>query len=66
MSFITPSFPSHGFGLLELNAVTLKTSPFAIAFRPEHVSSKQYALYLQSDRFGAGRIQFDHPAGAMD
>ncbi|WP_228016133.1 NAD(P)-binding domain-containing protein [Leptolyngbya ectocarpi] len=32
MSFITPSFPSHGFGLLDLNAVTLKTSP-AIAFR---------------------------------
>lgn len=58
MSFITPSFPSRGFGLLDLNAVTLKTSPailpsrgFAIAFRREHVSGKQYALYLQSDRF---------------
>ena len=25
MNFITPSFPSHGFGLLDLNAVTLKT-----------------------------------------
>lgn len=50
MSFITPSFPSHGFGLLDLNAVTLKTLP-AIAFRREHVSSKQYAPYLQSDRF---------------
>lgn len=47
MKFITPSFPSHGFGLLDLNAVTLKTSP-AIAFRREHVSGKQYALYLQT------------------
>ena len=47
MSFITPSFPSHGFGLLDLNAVTLKTSP-AIAFRQEHVSGQQYALYLQT------------------
>ncbi|MEM9138180.1 MAG: NAD(P)/FAD-dependent oxidoreductase [Cyanobacteria bacterium P01_F01_bin.42] len=46
MNFITPSFPSHGFGLLDLNAVTLKTSP-AIAFRREHISGKQYALYLQ-------------------
>ncbi|MGD1927735.1 MAG: NAD(P)-binding domain-containing protein [Leptolyngbyaceae cyanobacterium] len=27
MNLITPSFPSHGFGLLDLNAVTLKTSP---------------------------------------
>ena len=47
MNFITPSFPSHGFGLLDLNAVTLKTSP-AIAFRREHISGKQYALYLQT------------------
>ncbi|MEM7066579.1 MAG: NAD(P)/FAD-dependent oxidoreductase [Cyanobacteria bacterium P01_B01_bin.77] len=47
MSFITPSFPSHGFGLLDLNAVTLKTSP-AIAFRQEHVSGEQYAIYLQT------------------
>ncbi|NJL47931.1 MAG: NAD(P)-binding domain-containing protein [Leptolyngbyaceae cyanobacterium SM2_5_2] len=53
MHFITPSFPSHGFGLLDLNAVTLKTSP-AIAFRREHISGKQYALYLQTvaDHFG--------------
>ncbi|MGB7085956.1 MAG: NAD(P)-binding domain-containing protein [Phormidesmis sp.] len=47
MHFITPSFPSHGFGLLDLNAVTMKMSP-AIAFRREHVSGKQYALYLQT------------------
>lgn len=47
MNFITPSFPSHGFGLLDLNAVTLKTSP-AIAFRREHISGQQYALYLKA------------------
>ncbi|MEM9486853.1 MAG: NAD(P)/FAD-dependent oxidoreductase [Cyanobacteria bacterium P01_F01_bin.116] len=47
MNFITPSFPSHGFGLLDLNAVTLKTSP-AIAFHREHISGQQYALYLQT------------------
>ena len=47
MNFITPSFPSHGFGLLDLNAVTLMTSP-AIAFRREHISGKHYALYLQT------------------
>ncbi|MGK7904148.1 MAG: NAD(P)/FAD-dependent oxidoreductase [Hormoscilla sp.] len=47
MNFITPSFPSHGFGLLDLNAVTLNTSP-AIAFQREHISGKQYALYLQT------------------
>jgi len=47
MNFITPSFPSHGFGLLDLNAVTLRTSP-AIAFRREHINGKQYALYLQT------------------
>ena len=47
MNFIAPSFPSHGFGLLDLNAVTLKTSP-AIACQREHISGKQYALYLQT------------------
>ena len=47
MNLITPSFPSHGFGLLDLNAVTLKTSP-ALAFHREHISGQQYALYLQT------------------
>lgn len=47
MKLITPSFPSHGFGLLDLNAITLKTSP-AIAFRREHINGQQYALYLQT------------------
>ena len=47
MSLITPSFPSHGFGLLDLNAVTLKT-PLGIAFQQGHTSGHQSALYLQA------------------
>ncbi|MEL6442232.1 MAG: NAD(P)/FAD-dependent oxidoreductase [Cyanobacteria bacterium J06621_8] len=47
MHFITPSFPSHGFGLLDLNAVVLNTSP-AFSFRKEHLSGKEYALYLEN------------------
>ncbi|AOX01325.1 monooxygenase [Moorena producens PAL-8-15-08-1] len=47
MRFITPSFPSHGFGLLDLNAVVLNTSP-ALRFRKEHLSGKEYALYLET------------------
>ncbi|URD48459.1 NAD(P)/FAD-dependent oxidoreductase [Chroococcidiopsis sp. CCNUC1] len=47
MRFITPSFPSHGFGLLDLNAVVWDTSP-AIAFKREHLTGKEYALYLQT------------------
>jgi thioredoxin reductase len=47
MNFITPSFPSHGFGHLDLNAIARKTSP-AIGFRREHLSGKQYATYLES------------------
>ncbi|PSO88919.1 MAG: monooxygenase [Cyanobacteria bacterium QS_6_48_18] len=47
MHFITPSFPSHGFGLLDLNAVALNTSP-ALAFQREHLTGKEYALYLQT------------------
>jgi putative flavoprotein involved in K+ transport len=47
MRFITPSFPSHGFGLLDLNAVVLNTSP-ALSFRREHLTGKEYALYLET------------------
>ncbi|MGC8712416.1 MAG: NAD(P)-binding domain-containing protein [Leptodesmis sp.] len=46
MKFITPSFPSHGFGHLDLNAIARKTSP-AISFRREHLTGKQYAQYLE-------------------
>ncbi|MEM6612869.1 MAG: NAD(P)/FAD-dependent oxidoreductase [Cyanobacteria bacterium P01_C01_bin.72] len=45
MRFITPSFPSHGFGLLDLNAVVLNTSP-GFSFKKEHLSGKEYAFYL--------------------
>ncbi|MEO0014236.1 MAG: hypothetical protein RLZZ535_2625 [Cyanobacteriota bacterium] len=47
MRLITPSFPSHGFGLLDLNAVVLNTSP-ALSFRREHLTGKEYALYLET------------------
>ena len=47
MRLITPSFPSHGFGLLDLNAVVLNTSP-ALSFRREHLKGKEYALYLET------------------
>ncbi|NJK48037.1 NAD(P)-binding domain-containing protein [Candidatus Gracilibacteria bacterium] len=47
MCFITPSFPSHGFGLLDLNAITLKSSP-ALMVQREHLTGKEYAFYLQT------------------
>lgn len=47
MRLITPSFPSQGFGLLDLNAVVLNTSP-ALSFRREHLTGKEYALYLET------------------
>ena len=47
MRFITPSFPSHGFGLLDLNAAVLNTSP-GFSFQKEHLSGKEYALYLEN------------------
>jgi putative flavoprotein involved in K+ transport len=46
MNFITPSFPAHGFGQLDLNAIARKTSP-AISFRREHLNGTQYARYLE-------------------
>ncbi len=46
MRFITPSFPGHGFGLLDLNAVTINTSP-ALTLRTEHPTGAEYAHYLQ-------------------
>jgi putative flavoprotein involved in K+ transport len=45
MRFITPSFTSNGFGLLDLNAVTLNTSP-AYSLKKEHPSGPEYAQYL--------------------
>jgi cation diffusion facilitator CzcD-associated flavoprotein CzcO len=47
MRFITPSFTSNGFGLLDLNAVAPGTSP-AFATRREHMSGAEYASYLRA------------------
>lgn len=45
MRLITPSFTGQGFGALDLNAVTLRTSP-AHTFQKEHLSGKEYGDYL--------------------
>src|SRR5690242_10127023 len=46
MRFITPSFPSHAFGMLDLNAVALRTSP-GYSLASEHPSGRDYARYLR-------------------
>lgn len=46
MRFITPSFTSNQFGLLDLNAIALNTSP-AYSLRREHPSGRQYAEFLK-------------------
>jgi len=47
MRFITPSFPSNAFGLLDLNAIAIGTSP-AYSLKTEHPSGPEYADYLQN------------------
>ena len=47
MRFISPSFTSNAFGLLDLNAVALDTSP-AYTLETEHPTGRQYARYLRS------------------
>jgi putative flavoprotein involved in K+ transport len=47
MRFISPSFTSNGFGLLDLNAVSLTTSP-AYTLHEEHPTGPQYAHYLKA------------------
>lgn len=47
MRLISPSFPSNGFGLLDLNAVALNTSP-GFTLHEEHPTGRQYAYYLQT------------------
>ncbi len=47
MRFITPSFNSNGFGLVDLNAVTPDTSP-AYTLRKERLSGADYARYLDA------------------
>lgn len=47
MRFISPSFMSNGFGLLDLNAVTINTSP-AHTLHEEHPTGRNYAHYLKA------------------
>jgi putative flavoprotein involved in K+ transport len=47
MRFITPSFTSNHFGLLDINAVALGTSP-AFTLQKEHPTGPEYAEYLQA------------------
>ncbi len=47
MRFITPSFPSNSFGAIDLNSVTIQTSP-AFSLKNEHPTGKEYAKYLQA------------------
>ncbi|MDE5412098.1 NAD(P)/FAD-dependent oxidoreductase [Alkalihalobacterium chitinilyticum] len=47
MRLLTPSFPGHGFGLLDLNAVVPSTSP-GYTFQTEHLSGEEYAEYLEA------------------
>ncbi|MDG5817779.1 NAD(P)/FAD-dependent oxidoreductase [Natronococcus sp. A-GB7] len=47
MRLLTPSFPANAFGVRDLNAVTVDTSP-ALALDCEHPTGKQYAEYLEA------------------
>ena len=47
MRFISPSFTGNSFGLLDLNAVCLDTSP-AYTLTAEHPTGRQYAKYLRA------------------
>ncbi|MEM7008736.1 MAG: NAD(P)/FAD-dependent oxidoreductase [Thermodesulfobacteriota bacterium] len=47
MKFISPSFPGHGFGALDLNAIVPNTSPGHV-LKSEHPSGKEYQIYLRS------------------
>ncbi|WP_082235430.1 NAD(P)/FAD-dependent oxidoreductase [Halobacillus massiliensis] len=46
MRFITPSFPSQGFGQTDLNAAAPKTSP-GYTLNEEHPTGEEYAEYLE-------------------
>ncbi|SDK01895.1 NAD(P)/FAD-dependent oxidoreductase [Natronorubrum texcoconense] len=47
MRLLTPSFPANAFGVRDLNAITLDTSP-ALALAREHPTGDQYADYLEA------------------
>lgn len=45
--FLTPSFPTHSIGMLDLNAIALGTSP-AFILEAEHPTGEEYAAYLNA------------------
>jgi len=47
MRFITPSFPSNGFGIPDLNAIAPRTSP-AVGLDRQQLSGREYAEYLRA------------------
>ncbi|WP_256720875.1 MULTISPECIES: NAD(P)-binding domain-containing protein [Paenibacillus] len=47
MRMITPSFTNNAYGKLDLNAISLRTSP-AYTLGTEYPSGEQYADYLQA------------------
>lgn len=47
MRMITPSFTSNAYGMIDLNAIALKTSP-AYTLGTEHPSGEEYANYLHA------------------
>ncbi|WP_411346534.1 NAD(P)/FAD-dependent oxidoreductase [Paenibacillus sp. WLX1005] len=47
MRLITPSFTGNAYGMLDLNAVTLHTSP-SYTLGTEHPTGREYAEYLQA------------------
>ena len=59
MRFITPSFTSNAFGLLDLNAIVPNTSP-AYSLDREHPSGMAYAQYLD---FVVQHYQLDVESG---
>ena len=44
--FITPSFPTNSVGMLDLNSVTIGTSP-ALTLQVEHPTGREYAAFLK-------------------
>ncbi|WP_343195069.1 NAD(P)/FAD-dependent oxidoreductase [Natronococcus sp.] len=47
MRLLTPSFPANAFGVRDLNAITIDTSP-ALALDCEHPTGEQYTEYLEA------------------
>lgn len=47
MRLLTPSFPGHGFGLLDMNAIVPATSP-GYSYAAEHLTGEEYADYLNN------------------